>query len=122
MIDYTFFKPLLNELFYRGVCDIETFPTQKDPVTRKTKKVAVKVYENLPCLLSHESKNTSDSRELPSAEQTIMLFIDPEIDVPAGSKVTVTQDDRTVEFAHSGRSNRFPGHQEIELEKWETWA
>lgn len=120
MIDYTYFKPLLNKLFYRGTCSVEIMMTVKDPETKKSEKTLKEVFSDLPCLLSHESKEVSESRELPNANQKIMLILDPDPILPAGSKITVTQDGITEVYKHSGVANRFPGHQEVELELWQT--
>ncbi|MGO0854038.1 hypothetical protein ACTPDQ_20745, partial [Clostridioides difficile] len=49
--------------------------------------------------------------------QTIKLFISPNINIKAGSKLIITtQNNITREYARSGESAIYPNHQEIILE------
>lgn len=112
------------EQLYDGLCTVEVKTSHKDPKTKKNRMVTNKLYENIPCRLSHDSNQPGDTRVLPNADQTIKLFIAPkeEVDIPANSKITVTQDGVTEAYTCSSVPNNFPTHQEIELVKWEKWA
>ena len=48
--------------------------------------------------------------------QTIKLFISPLVNVPPGSKITVTQNNQTQVYKSSGQPAVYTNHQEIELE------
>ena len=48
--------------------------------------------------------------------QTIKLFISPLVNVPAGSKITVTQNNQIQVYKASGQPAVYTNHQEIELE------
>lgn len=112
------------ERLYNGLCMVEIKQSKKDPKTKKNKTSVVQLYVGLPCRLSHDSAETGESRTLPTADQKIKLFIapKPEVDIPANSRITITQDGVTEVYGHSGVSNNFPTHQEIELVKWDKWA
>lgn len=111
------------ERLYTGVCTIEVRKRAKNEETKKQEYIEEVIYENVPCRLSHSSNDPSNSRPLPIAEQVITLFLAPaaEIEVPDGSRITVTQDEITDVFGHSGKPNNFPTHQEITLTTWEGW-
>lgn len=121
MVDLSFYKPALEKLLYRGVCTIQIRKSVKDDKTKKAKNEIETLYEDVPCLLSHSSDNTGKT-DVPRAEQNIELFINPNIIIPPNSKIIVTQDNVEECYGLSGVANRYPGHQEIHLEKWEKWA
>lgn len=121
MIDLSFYQPVLESLLYRGKCTIQIRTSIKDKATKKTVPEVKTVYEDLPCLLSHSSDNTSTS-DVPRAEQNIELFIAPDIVVPPNSKIRVFQDGIQEDYSFSGVANRYPGHQELHLNRWEKWA
>ncbi|HDF5622307.1 TPA: hypothetical protein PC346_003842, partial [Clostridioides difficile] len=55
--------------------------------------------------------------------QTIKLFISPNIEVKAGSKLIITnQNNVTKEYVRSGESAIYPNHQEVILELLEDKA
>ncbi|WP_317076981.1 hypothetical protein, partial [Clostridium neonatale] len=90
----------------------------KDPVTKVTSKKDTIVLENQPCRLSYSSvKSTNQSEVNATVQQTIKLFIAPEIEIKEGSKIIITHDGRTTEFKHSGKPAIYSSHQEIVLEK-----
>lgn len=123
MIDVTWCSSFLFDFIYRGTATVEIREAFKDEETKKTKPRVVTVYEDIPCFLSPETKEVSDNTTLPTADKTIMLFLQNEYIIPAHSRITITQDDRTEIYTCSGIANRCQdGHQEIELEKWEKWA
>lgn len=75
------------------------------------------VVENQPCRLSFSSSKTSQSDgNISVAEQTIKLFIAPELIIPAGSNITIIHDGIETEYTKSGQPAIYPTHQEILLE------
>lgn len=121
MVDLSFYKNALEQIMYRGVCRIEVRKSEKNEETKKTESNVVVVYDEVPCLLSHPADNTA-TKNVPRAEQGIELFVSPDLLIPPNSKITVTQDGVTDCYGLSGVPNRYPGHQEIHLEKWHKWA
>lgn len=120
MIDLSFYQPILEELLYRGKATIRISETYKDPKDKKYKPRVKTIYKDIPCMLSHDSKEVSSSEELPKTNQTIELFLSPEYQIPFGSEIIVEQDNKTDLFYHSGIANRYPGHQQIELTRKNT--
>ncbi len=77
----------------------------------------------MPCRLSFKSKTVAMPSETVSAvAQGVRLFIAPEITVKNGSKVTVTQNGITTEYAASGVPAVYITHQEIMPEPFRGWA
>lgn len=109
---------------YEGLCDIYVQQAVKDPVTKQTSRAAVKQNKNpIACGLSY--KNTSTTSEGDGADkqvQQIELFLAPEVSVPTGSKIIVTQNGVTQEFMQSGVPAVYATHQEIVLEIFKRWA
>ena len=54
--------------------------------------------------------------------QSVTLYIDPSVDIPEGSKITVTQNGVTRDYERSGRPAVYSCHQEIPLELFKGWA
>lgn len=114
-------KAILTQ-FYTGICKVEIKESVTDPDTHKTRPEVVTLYDNVQCRLSHESKSVSESYERNRVVQTIMLFLDNIYEIPAGAKITVTQDEVTNIYGMASEPNVFETHQEIELELWEDWS
>ena len=65
---------------------------------------------------------TEPSEEAAKTVQTVTLYIDPSVDIPEGSKITVTQNKVTRDYERSGTPAVYTVHQEVPLELWEGWA
>ncbi|MGG0718683.1 hypothetical protein ABE096_13960 [Robertmurraya massiliosenegalensis] len=111
------------ESMYKGVCTIKEYRDVKDPNTHISRKQEVEVIKDQPCRLSY-SKITSTGQSNSSSPviQTIKLFISPDIEVKPGSKLIVTQNGKTTEFARSGEPALYTHHQEITLELFKEYA
>lgn len=106
------------EKLYEGVCTI----TLKEPVKEKgVTKTVDKVYcENQKCRLSFQSTSASDESDTVSTSyQLIRLFIAPEIVIPEGAKITVTQHGRTDTYKRSSKPMVYSNHQEVLLDRLE---
>ena len=105
------------ERLYTGRMTVTERRGVKDETTKRTEFEDVVVYEDVPCRLSYS--NAPVSEELNGAysvTQEIKLFCAPELDIKAGSKITVTQNGVTRTYIHSGKSAVYSAHREISLE------
>ncbi|MDE3416874.1 hypothetical protein QJK98_20220, partial [Clostridioides difficile] len=100
------------EMLYRDKCTIVEYQPIKDPVTKRTNNKEVIVLENQPCKLSYKNIVSATEGKLAKLEQTIKLFISPDIEIKAGSKLIINDK----EYVRSGESAIYPNHQEIILE------
>lgn len=112
------------EKLYEDVCTAFILEDYKDPITKITKKQERALFENQPCRLSFKNLSTTIKKEGPAeVVQVTKLFIAPELKIPAGSKIVVTQKSgRTTEFSYSGVPAVYPSHQEIILKLFEEYA
>lgn len=111
------------EFLYVGRCTVIERQNVKDPITQITKQEEVPVLENQPCRLSFDRiASTNQTDTVGIVAQSTKLFIAPELDIKAGSKIVVTQRGRTTEYTRSGEPAIYSSHQEIQLELFERWA
>lgn len=111
------------EAAYDGICRIYGMQSVKDPVTKVTKQQEALVQENIPCHLSYSSTAPVSGSDMAAAvTQTIKLFLAPELVVPPGSRIEVTQQGRSESYGQSGKTAVYSSHQEILLELWKEYA
>ncbi|MGG0663411.1 hypothetical protein ABE042_04805 [Viridibacillus arvi] len=111
------------ESLYKGECTIKEFQSVKDPNTHITTNKEVTVLEEQKCKLSFEKQMSSTKTNAPAIiAQSTKLFIAPEINVKAGSKIIVTQNGRTNEYSRSGEPAIYMDHQEITLELFKGYS
>ena len=115
------FKAILTK-FYTGTWKVEIKRSITDPKTHKTRPEIETLFENVQCRLSHESKSVTQSYDRNTVDQTIMLFLDNIYEIPAGSRITVAQDNVVSRYGMASEPNVFETHQQIELELWEDWS
>lgn len=110
-------------LYYRGVCTVVEYQDITDDTTKITRQEEVTVLEDQPCNLSFEKLDSAVQTDTAAAiSQGLKLFIAPEVTIKSGSKIIVTQNDITGEYALSGVPAIYPDHQEITLELFKGWA
>ena len=94
-----------------------------DERTGRTEPVERVTAWSLPCRISFATvKSTEPDEEATRVAQTVMLYIDPDLVIPEGSKITVTQNQVTADYERSGKAAVYTDHQEVPLELWEGWA
>ena len=94
-----------------------------DERTGRTEPVERVTASELPCRISFATvKSTEPDEEAARVVQTVTLYIDPSVVIPEGSKITVTQNQVTVDYGRSGKAAVYTDHQEVPLELWEGWA
>lgn len=111
------------ESTYTGVMTISERQSVKDPNTHITSTKEVVVLENQPCKLSFETiAATAQTETAASLTQGTKLFLPPDVEVKAGSKIIVEQDGVKNAYSASGVPAVYPTHQEIILTLFERWA
>lgn len=111
------------ESLYKGLCTVKVWQEVEDPVTHATTHKEVTLLSDQRCKLSYEKQTSTTPIGGPAViAQTTKLFIAPELDIPAGSKIIVTQHGKTTEYARSGEAAVYMDQQEIQLELFERYA
>lgn len=104
------------ESLYKGICTITNSQEVFNPVTKRTTFKDVVICENEPCRLSYSSTSNADQTETTAnVIQTVKIFIAPELEIKAGSKITVTQNNVTRTYKASSIQAVYTNHQEINL-------
>lgn len=113
-----------QESLYDGLCSIYEYKTVRDEKTKLTKPAEeVLAAENIPCRLSYTSVTTAKEDSVAaSVQQTVKLFLAPEINVKPNSKIVVTQNGLKKAYKNSGEPAMYATHQEINLELFARWA
>lgn len=80
------------------------------------------ILENQPCRISQQSiTQANNNGAVTEADKVISLYIAPEVDVPAGSKILVTYNNITDEYRRTGFPSRYDAYQKIQLEYVGRW-
>lgn len=112
-----------QESMYTGTAAVTERRKERDEKTKLSREEDVVVLQDIPCRLSFETlKSVQQTDTAAGTAQAVKLFLSPDVTVKAGSKITVTQDGVTREYACSGIPAVYPTHQEILLELFERWA
>lgn len=112
-------------LLWQDRCTVYVQESAVNPLNGVTEQREVTAGENIPCRLSFDSSPvTASSGGAPALAQSITLFIGEEVDVPPGSKLSITRQGVTRNYAQSGvpAIHELLGEQQIKLEIWKRWA
>ena len=110
------------EKLYNGVCTVKVREEyEKDNGSTGFREGVL--IENAPCRLSYKSITpTTNDGVASTTTQEIKLFIAPELNIPSGSKITITQNNITTDYARSSKAVTYTSHQEIVLELFDRWS
>lgn len=111
------------EQTYEGLCTIIEYRDVVNEKNKLSKEEEVIVIKDQPCKLSFEKLEAVVQTETAAKiSQGIKLFLAPEICINSGSKIVVTQNGITDEYAASGKPAVYCTHQEIVLKLMREWA
>lgn len=122
MVNEKMYTAALKSL-WTGKCTITINNTNTvDKNTGRTVLSKTDIYMDEPCRISFDTVNVPEQIASASkAVQSITLFISNKINIPPGSKITVTQNGVTAEYVKSGKPAVYTAHQEIPLELKKEW-
>lgn len=110
------------EALYEGRCTV----TEYRPFTKPNKATGhheVDVLSGRPCRLSFGAIPAAEQTGAgASVQQTVKLFIAPDVIIKPGSRITVTQNGVTTDYCRTGEPAVYSTHQEITLELWKGWT
>lgn len=107
---------------WKGKCTVIIRGSETDPDTEMERTVESVLMADEPCRISFQSIAPAGNGPVPTIVQNIKLFVSADKEIPAGSKITVTQEGRTVDYTRSGLPAIYSVHQEIPLELFKKWA
>jgi hypothetical protein len=110
------------EMLYEGLCTITEYQAYTKP-NKATGYHEVEVLTGRPCRLSFGTILAAEQTGTgASVQQTVKLFVAPEVDIKPGSKITVAQNGVTMDYCRTGEPAVYATHQEINLELWKGWT
>jgi sulfate adenylyltransferase subunit 1 (EFTu-like GTPase family) len=108
---------------WEGKATVTVLDGVLDPTSGRTRQAERVTVQDAPCRISHTTvKSTEPESQAAKVAQAVALYISPDVDIPTGSKITVTQNGVTKDYARSGEPAVFSSHQEVSLELFERWA
>ena len=111
------------EQLYEDTCSVYELATEKNPVTKRAEQSERNIAADIPCRISFETAEpTVTSGNVAEKSVSVKLFLAPEVQIRAGSKLMVTHMGETTAYSSSGVPKLFPTHQEIELKLFERWV
>ena len=99
--------------------------TERKKVVREdhsTGFVEAQTVTGQPCRLSFTTSPAAGDGDTAALTQSVKLFCAPETIIPEGSRITVTQNGVTEEYARSGMVAMYDTHAEYVLEAFRGWA
>lgn len=111
------------ESLYDGRMSIIQYDEITDPETKITDSKEVVKAEGIKCRLSFKSvSGTNEDGEAATVQQVTKVFTSPDIKIPPGSKLVITQNGITREYEQSGEPAVYSSHQEIVVNLFKGWA
>lgn len=104
-------------------CTVYKMNNGKKTGSSFTKQTWTVLFENAPCRMSHKSVTiASDTGTAARMFQQTVLILDKALEIPAGSKITVTHEGVTRNYEYSGVPAVYSVHQEIPINLREDWT
>ena len=90
-----------------GLCDVYVLETAVNKANGRDEPTEVQKLHGEPCRLSFSSiSSTTEQDSAPLIQQSVKLFISKTAEIPAGSKIVVTQEGRTTCLLYTSPSPR----------------
>ena len=106
-----------------GLCDVYVLETAVNKENGRDESTEIQKIHGEPCRLSFSSvSSTTEKDGAPLIQQAVKLFVSKEVEIPAGSKIVVTQEGQTNAYAQSGEAAFYSTHQEIMLVPFKEYA
>lgn len=110
------------ERLYTDVCSITNQVERFDETNGQNYFDTVCIADSLPCRVSYGSVASAEQNEAATLKQTVKLFVAPEVNIEAGSRIAITRNGKTVQYKASGQPAMYSSHQEISLELADDYA
>lgn len=107
------------EAYYEGKATLIEERPVKDPVTGISSPEWTVTLKDEPCRLSYVNSYTSGADPLPTAEQSVKLFIAPEVEISAGCRIDVEQHGVLARYNYVSHAARYCTHQEVWVKRLE---
>lgn len=110
------------EKLFNDTCTVTVLEQSENEETGRVENMETIIFSNIPChFISYGNYNYVENEDVPSVSMKGMLLIDKNIQVPYGSKIIITQNGDTNEFAYAGMQSVYSCHREIPVASFERW-
>lgn len=109
------------EKMYDGTCTVEERVKYKKENGSTAYRSEI-IIQDERCRVSFSSSPVTDTDNATEQRQNVKLFCSPDLHIKSGSRITVTQNERTVAYKSAGIAAVYATHQEINLENFEGWS
>lgn len=110
------------ESTYIDSCNIYEKQEVINPITHVSEFNEILVHENKQCRVSFSNITVTGDNDAATQTQIVKLFIAPEINIKAGSKIAITHLGNTIDYKRSGVPAIYSTHQEIVLDLFDRYA
>lgn len=108
---------------WEGKCTVTVLTHGTSESSGRATDVEESIITEEPCRISFTSVTpVTPADRAHQKTQSTKLFIRSDLQIPAGSKITVTQKGVAGAYRQSGIPAVYSTHQEIPLELWKGWA
>lgn len=110
-------------LMYTGQMTVEVLDTDAaDEKTGISKHLRKTILEDIPCRISYQTIDQNEQADWAGIVQEVVLYCDPALTIPEGSRIAVVQNDVRSDYQISGKPAVFRSHQEIPLKIFKEYA
>ena len=121
MVNTAFAKAVHS--MWHGLATVTVLDGVLNPANGRTEPQERTLVAGIPCRLSHKTIQSTEPREeAAKVAQRTVLYVDPSVEIPEGSKITVTQNGTTQTYTQSGKAAVYTSHKEVPLELFGGWA
>ena len=108
---------------WKGLATVTVLDGKLNPSNGRTYQAEKILFEDQPCRVSHSTVKSTDSQNGTAViAQSAVLYIDPQLEIPEGSKIRITQNNITKTYTRSGSPAVYTAHQEIPIELYKERA
>lgn len=107
---------------FTGRCTVLIRKSKTNPDTEMEEFEESILFENEPCRISFQSTSPTSDGDTPKLFQQVKILVASDKEIPAGSKIIVTQNGHTETYTRSGMPALYSAHQEIPVNLFKGWA
>lgn len=108
---------------WSGIATVTVQEGVLNPANGRTEPQERTLAAGVPCRISYKTiQSTQPREEAAQVTQRTVLYVGPSVEIPEGSKITVTQNGMTQSYAQSGKAAVYSTHKEVPLELFGGWA
>lgn len=102
---------------WKGLATVTVLDGKLNSSNGRTCQAEKILFEDQPCRVSHSTIKSTDSQNGAAIiSQSVVLYIDPAVKIPEGSKIRISQNGTTKTYVKSGNPAYYTAHQEIPIE------